>query len=142
MLTREQILEADRESSSIDGRDIYRLLDFFSVSDWEKFGVSLKEGVKEADVDPPIPWTEENILKQLASDVAFGFEKALGQRGLSASMMNDVVKMWMWILEDDLQHHDGYAMYGLPLLKAVALKYSLPNEIGDDSGSESKYGEY
>lgn len=32
-------------------------------------------------------WTRENILEQLKSDVEFGFEKALDQRGISASLM-------------------------------------------------------
>lgn len=32
-----------------------------------------------------IQWTRENILEQLKSDVEFGFEKALDQRGISAS---------------------------------------------------------
>ena len=44
------------------------------------------------------------ILKQLEEDVDFGFEKALNQRGLSAPAMYIVVRMWMWILEDDLQY--------------------------------------
>ena len=49
--------------------------------------------------------------------------------------------MWMWILEDDLQYMDSYAMYGLPLFKAVALKYGFKNEIGKDTGKEEKYNE-
>ena len=36
---------------------------------------------------------------------------------------------------------ERYALYGLPLLKATALKYGFPNEIGDDEGTESRYTE-
>lgn len=81
-------------------------------------------------------------MKALASDLEFAFEKALGQRGISASVMNDVIKMWMWVLDDEeLANCEEYAQYGLPLLKKVAVKYGLPNEIGDDYGNESdKYG--
>ena len=32
-------------------------------------------------------------------------------------------------------------MYGLPLLKAVAVKYGFKNPIGDDEGTEDKYSE-
>lgn len=139
MLSQQAILDAvraGRERGAIDGRDYSRLADFFPVSDWEVFGFGPKEG---ADIATPPEWTEENIKNQLAKDVAFGFEKALGQRGISASCMYAVVQMWMWVLEDPLQHFDEYAQYGLPLFKAVAVKYELPNEIGDDDGDEGKY---
>jgi hypothetical protein len=65
----------------------------------------------------------------------------LDKRGISAGLMYEVVKMWMWVLEDDLQNHneEDYAQYGLPLLKAVAVKYEFKNEIGDDYGNEWKY---
>lgn len=103
--------------------------------------------IEEAKFNPPedvTPWTREEVLENLKNDVAFGFEKALNHRGLSSAMMYSVVLMWMWILEDELyaQFKDGnsYEMYGLPLFKAAAVKYGLPNPIGDDTGSESKYG--
>ncbi len=53
--------------------------------------------------------------------------------------MYEVVKMWMYILEDDLQNFEDYAQYGLPLFKAVALKYGFENPIGEDKGDEDKY---
>jgi hypothetical protein len=142
MLSQSQILEAvaaGRKAEALDSRDFARLADFFPASDWPALGMRLKEGVDPSTLATPRPWTEDEVKKQLAEDVAFGFEKALDKRGISASFMNDVVKMWMWVLEDDLQHMDEYAQYGLPLLKAVALKYGLPNEIGDDEGDEFQY---
>lgn len=144
MLTQEQVLsavKAGRGSEALDGRDFHRLVEFFPVEQWELFGASLKEGCTPA---PVRPWTEDEIKKHLAGDVEFAFEKALGKRGISASMMFSVLKMWMWVLEDDLQHfsEDSYAQYGLPLIKAVALKYGFPNEIGDDDGDESEYSTY
>ena len=147
MLTREQVLEqikGGRKSEAFDGRDYSRLASFFEVEHLEFFGFSLKDDADASEWEVT-EWTEENILKRLRADVAFGFEKALGKRGLSACMMHGVVRMWMWILEDDLQSEEKseglYAQYGLPYLKAVALKYDLPNEIGDDAGDEHKYSE-
>jgi hypothetical protein len=91
------------------------------------------------------PYTRENILEQLRSDVAFGFEKALDRRGISASLMFEVVRMWNWLLNEDEEltnwSSHNYAMYGLPLFKATAIKYGFPNEIGDDNGDESWYNE-
>jgi hypothetical protein len=88
------------------------------------------------------PFTRENIIEDLKGDVSFGFEKALNQRGISASLMFYTVKMWNWILEEGLEDFDDYNYYGLPLFKATALKYGFPNEIGDDLGNGSKYNEY
>lgn len=142
MLDRKQILEeieTGKKSQCLDGRDYSRLCDYFPVEDWGKLGFSLKEGEKAPKAKP---FTEQNILKQLKGDLEFAFEKALNQRGISSSFMHEVIKMWMWILEDPLQRSEEYTMYGLPLYKAVALKYGFNNPIGEDTGSEGKYEEY
>jgi hypothetical protein len=48
--------------------------------------------------------------------------------------------MWLWILEVDAEFDTvDYAQYGLPIFKAVAVKYGFPNPIGDDNGDEPKY---
>jgi hypothetical protein len=144
MLTKEQIIQAvksGRESECLDGRDYGRMVDFFDVEDWPVFGFKVSDGADVSGREAK-EFTRENILQQLKSDVEFGFEKALNQRGLSSGMMYSVVKMWMWVLEDELQHMDDYAQYGLPLFKQVAEKYGFENPIGPDSGSEHKYSEY
>ena len=140
MKTKEQILEAvknGRTSECLDGRDYLRLAQFFPADYLEYFGFELKEGA----TFEPKNWTKENIVAQMREDVEFGFEKALNQRGISSAMMYEVVKMWLWVLEDELEHFYKYAMYGLPLFKAVALKYGFPNPIGEDSGEELKYSD-
>lgn len=40
-----------------------------------------------------------------------------------------------------LEDFDSYAMYGLPLFKATAVKYGFDNPIGDDTGAEDYYEE-
>lgn len=138
MKTVEQILKY--ESQCLDGRDLYRLFDFFTEEQLSSIGVELKEECKGTHTT--IPLTRENVLEKLEGDVAFGFEKALDQRGISASFMYEVVKMWNWILEEGLENFDDYAQYGLSLFKATALKYGFNNPIGDDTGEESKYSSY
>lgn len=136
MKTLEQILKLYK-SETLDGRDINRLAKYIPEADLKRFGLSIKDehvGTWEHE-----PLTRENVLADLKDDLAFAFEKALNQRGLSASMMHEVVCMWNWILEDGLQDFEEYAQYGLPTFKATALKYGFDNPIGDDSGSESKY---
>lgn len=148
MLTKEQVLEqieSGRKSEAFDGRDYGRLANFFEIEHIEKFGFSLGDGADASEWKVK-EWTKENILEQLRRDVEFGFEKALNKRGLSAASMHGVVRMWMWVLEDDELDSDEkseemYAQYGLPYLKAIALRYGFPNDIGDDAGDEPKYSE-
>lgn len=126
MKTLEQVLDAienGKKSECLDGRDFSRLCDFIPVKHWKKIGFGIKEGVKIEDIKIK-EWTEENIKSQLKSDLEFAFEKALDKRGISSSFMFEVIKMWMWVLDDPLQYENNYAMYGLPLYKAVALKYA------------------
>lgn len=138
MKTLEQILTYS--SKTMDGRDVTRLASFLKSEQYARFGLTLKEGVDASTVVPE-SFTEENVRKHLASDLAFAFEKALNKRGLSAGFMWEVIKMWMWVLDDPLADFDEglYAQYGLPFFKAVAVKYGLPNPIGDDDGDEDQY---
>jgi len=131
MKTLEQIASEYR-SETLDGRDLRRLSVFLPESMLPNFGIELKEGFVGTHV--AIEFTRENILRQLERDVAFGFEKALDQRGISAFLMYQVVSMWNWILEDGLEDFEGYEQYGLPLFKATAVKYGFSNPIGDDDG--------
>jgi hypothetical protein len=131
-------IKNEYKSNTLDGRDLYRLMDFIPEHELGDFGITLKE--EYVGKHKHIDFTRENVLIQLQKDVDFGFEKALNQRGISSSLMYEVVKMWNWILEEGLEDFDDYAMYGLPLFKATAVKYGFENPIGDDSGSENTYG--
>jgi hypothetical protein len=124
---------------AFDGRDIYRLAEFIPESQLKDFGLSLKADAVGKHEHKEL--TREAVLEQLEKDVAFGFEKALNKRGLSAGLMVEVVRMWNWILEEGLEDFPdaNYAQYGLPLFKATAVKYGFPNEIGDDDGDEDQY---
>lgn len=138
MKTLEQI-KAEYKSSTLDGRDLQRLAGFIPELELIDFGLNLKP--EYVGKHQHIELTKENILIQLEKDVTFGFEKALNQRGISASMMAEVVMMWNWVLEEGLEDFDEYPMYGLPIFKATAVKYGFDNPIGCDEGCESEYGE-
>lgn len=131
MLTREQVLEqikAGRKAQCLDGRDYRRLSVCFPLNDLEAFGLKLAEDFDTSKY-VVVEWTREKILEQLRGDVRFGFEKAHNQRSISASFMHDVVKMWMWVLEDDELYRggrDNFDDYGVSFLEEVAEKYGLP----------------
>lgn len=141
MKTLEQIVK-EYKSETLDGRDLNRLAEFLPFDMLKQFGITPSDeynNQEKWDNEVRKDFTRENILAQLKEDVEFGFEKALDQRGISAGLMYDVVRMWNWILEEGLEDFDDYPNYGLPLFKATALKYGFPNPIGDDTGKESEY---
>ena len=143
MKTIEEILNNYKEWATVlDDRFGARLCQFLTEEQIKSIGFSIKEEFKGKHIAKE--WTRENILEQLKDDVEFGFEKALDQRGISSELMFDVVLKWNKVLEEGLENwdEDHYAMYGLPLFKATAVKYGWDNPIGDDDGDESKYGEY
>lgn len=133
MKSLEQLKE--HKSETLDARDLVRLAQFLPLEMWYHFGLELEEGATHV----PIPYTRENVLNELEQDVAFGFEKALNKRGISAGLMYEVVTMWNWILEEGLEDFDDYPQYGLPLFKATAVKYGFENPIGEDNGNEYLY---
>lgn len=140
MKTLEQIAK-EYKSETLDGRDLTRLSIFIPYNMLKDFGIEPKEEYDDEEIwNKHIKsFTRENILEQLKEDVDFGFEKALNKRGISSSLMYEVVRMWNWILEEGLEDFDSYAQYGLPLFKATAVKYGFENPIGDDYGDEYEY---
>lgn len=132
-----QQIKNEYVSETLDGRDLHRLAQFIPTEELADFGLSLKEGMEHSY----IPFTKENVLAQLQKDVEFGFEKALDQRGISSSLMFEVVQMWNWILEEGLENWpaDKYAYYGLPLFKATAIKYGFTDEIDGYSGDDYRF---
>jgi len=133
--------EKDGWGVFLDDRFGSRLTQFLTEEEIEKIGFELDDDYKGKH--QPKEWTRENILEQLEEDVAFGFEKALDRRGISAGLMFNVVLKWNRVLEEGLEDYDedDYAMYGLPLFKATAVKYGWDNPIGDDTGTESWYND-
>ena len=128
MKTKEEILEAVENETTwnrdmceaVDSRDYNRIIEYFDVDDFDVFGFCLNEG----GVHGPKEYTEENIKKDMLDSLEFAIEKALDQRGISASLMFEVMKMWLWVLEDDEFDDVPYGFYGLPLYRAIENKYA------------------
>lgn len=135
MKTLEQILTY--KSNTIDGRDISRLAAFVPEDRLKDIGLELKDEFKGKH--SVVPYTRESVLNALKGDLAFAFEKALNKRGISASCMYNVIQMWNWVLEEGLETFDDYAQYGLPLLKATAIKYGFSDEIAGFTGKEEQF---
>lgn len=144
MLTKDYIIENYKDFSVfLEDRFGARFADFLTKDEAKRLGIFAEKSIEKWDDSKVKDWTEENIISQLRCDVAFGFEKALDRRGISSSLMFEVVRSWNRVLENELADwdEDRYAMYGLPLFKATAVLYGFDNPIGDDEGTESCYGD-
>lgn len=113
----------ENEFLKMDDRFGKRLCQFLSEEQMKLFGYELTEEAK-AKWEPK-PFTRENVLAQLKSDVEFGYEKANNQRGISAELMFYVVMEWCHVLEEGLENYNEkeYAPYGKPIFEAVDEKY-------------------
>lgn len=133
MLTLNQIIEQvkagkthDRQGNALlDGRDYSRLCSFFPVEQWKIFGFKLLDGKEPPEI---LEFTKDKVLELMTDDLDFAFSKAINHRGISSLLMFEVMKMWMWVLEDGLKDFSDYEPYGLPLYKEIAKKYNLPDE--------------
>lgn len=115
-----------------------RFASFLSEEQMKQIGLELKDEYKGKHI--PKVWNEENVLAQLKEDVAFGIEKALDHRGISASLMFDVCRAWCIVLENGLENTD-YGWYGDKLFKALDQKYNF-GLIKEDTFSKAFYEEW
>jgi len=102
-----------------------RLAKYMTAEQINQIGLTF-EDEEEAKNHKPIPLTEDAVLEELKRDTLFGWEKAVNHRGLSSSMMFEVVNGWCVILENGLDVEptdENYAPYGTPLFLAVAKHY-------------------
>ena len=66
---------------------------------------------------------EQHIIEQLKKDVDFGFEKAVGERGISAELMAMVVNTWCKILENGLNLDGDDGWYHIKQFRVVDRAY-------------------
>jgi len=113
-------------TSMIDHRAFDRLLMFLSFEDAEQF---LADGASETGWNQA-SLTRERIMIMMKSDLSFAFDKALGQRSISANLMHQVMCMYLWLIGDDELLEDmDYTDYGLADLSAIRDKYFPGMEV-------------
>ena len=141
--TRDEVIQVLKDSEEKHGfrtmpwgisclgyRDINRLLKYLSYEEAvECLGDVFKEGVEE-NWEEAQTWNAENIEADMRRALDFAFEKAIGQRGISASLMHTVMTMWLWVIQDqDLLDECYYTNYGLPDLYRIRDKHFPDLEV-------------
>lgn len=123
---KEHISEIEFDDYIGDRRFTKRFIDFLPTSEWGKFGY----GYKGKEEYIPKEWTEENKIAQLKADLDFAIEKATNHRGISSSLMYDVLKSWCIVLENGLEKTE-YGWYGDKLIKAIDEYYGFGLYVED-----------
>lgn len=124
----------------LDDRLGKRLCQFLTDEQMSKIGYSYENKEERPEI---VPWTEENVLKQLKKDLAFGIRKATGHRGISASLMWEVCLGWCTVLENglDKKYKDDYGYYGDKLFKAIDEKHNF-GLVSKDTFDKDFYEEW
>ena len=130
MKTWNEVMEAIRSKTltchSFDGREFSRLASYAADDELAILGYELKEGVQTRNIKT---WDFATVVQDAREDLDFAFEKARAERGLSASSMYWVMKMWNWVLNDSpipsKDDDDDYNPYGLPFLESF--KFPVPS---------------
>jgi hypothetical protein len=115
--------------SFLDHRDLNRLLRFMTYNEATDL-YSLQS--PKTDWPEPKPWDEPTLREVIQGDLDFTFEKAYNRRGISAELMHGVMRMWAWVLCDDvLAAEEHYDDYGIDFLKRFSEKHfpgrAIPN---------------
>lgn len=116
--------------SILDNRDLNRLLAYVTFDEAQAIIGDRLNAQDAGEWGEVKTWDEETVKAHMHSSLSFAFEKALNQRGISASLMHTVMKMWLWVIQDDELLGDAwYDAYGLGYLYAIRDKHFPALEV-------------
>lgn len=83
-----------------------------------------KDDLVESYLPTTKEYTRENVLADMRDYLAFAYEKALDQRGLSASRSVQKMATWLYMLNDPFHKEvEDYEDYGLANLHRIDATY-------------------
>jgi len=111
--------------------DLWKLCMYIKSKDLQLFGFMLKENENCQKWDKKVEkkWKRKNFIKELKKELGYAFDKMNKKEGLAVALIIELIKMWLWILDDDLWKNEEFEPYGLPFLEKVALKYKFNKEV-------------
>jgi hypothetical protein len=114
----------------LDVRDFGRLVSYLTYDEAVEICGDIFKEDAEANWGEVKTWDEDTILDHMKDSLEFAFEKAIDERGISASLMYAVMKMWLWVLEDgETLGGISYGGYGLRGLYRIRDKYFPDLEV-------------
>lgn len=122
MKTQEEILQ---KIENVKDEDIFRTItnDLLVYLEFDKVKPFLKDCVTEEQWgEMSNDLTVENVKKLMIDYLPFAYEKAEGERGLSAARSMDHYYAWIWLLGEeerfgDVREYVGYGIHNLNEIK-------------------------
>lgn len=81
----------------------------------------------------PERWDDDTVIAEMRKYMEFAWEKALGERGISASRSIQHFQSWLWLLGDEYtdlytfaMKEDNYPQYGKPILFKICERFAFP----------------
>lgn len=112
-----------RKGTDMLGFEVSEYLPFLDFDDAKPY---LKDGVTAAEWDAAKkPRTREAVLATMLDYMDFAWEKAHGERGISAWRSIAHFQAWLWLVgeRDMAEQIADYDDYGKPQLKAICRKF-------------------
>jgi len=126
MRTQQEILERFENASDIFGTQKGDLLSYMSFENAKPY---LKEDyVKQVEAGEEVWKVSIDPEKEILDYLPFAYEKAEGERGLSAARSMLHFKTWIWLDDEDFYNEvidliDNYTNYGIPALDKISRHY-------------------
>lgn len=132
MRTQEEVAERFETSTSMFGFEKEVWISYLDYAHAKPF---LKGEVTEEDWSKDVKALDEpTVLADMRSYAAFGWEKIIDHRGLSAGRTVEKMCAWLWLLgtpqADELikfaEDEANYPQYGAPILSRICETYGFP----------------
>lgn len=132
MRKQQEIIQRLKDIESEDVFGIERS-DLIPYLDYENAKEFLKEGITKEEWDKDRKSTDEEVMKEMSGYIEFAWDKAIGERGLSANRNIMHYSAWIWLLNDGSFEEykekcdNEYSEYGKPVLSWICKKYGYDN---------------
>lgn len=132
MRTQQEILQRIKD---VKDKDFFgdQVIDYIYYLDFEYAKPFLKPDAQPENWQPE-DLSKEAILLRMKNYMGFAWQKAIDQRGLSASRSMSHYTAWVWLIGDEsrLPNLMDYDNYGLPHLRTLCQHYGWPLPTGDE----------
>lgn len=109
--------------------------DLISYMDFEVAKEYLKQDyVKQVESGDEVWVKSEDPKKEILGYLSFAYDKAEGERGISAGRSMLHFKTWVWLESEEFYNEvidliDNYTSYGIPALDEISNHYKKDNEL-------------
>lgn len=128
MRTQQEILERVENATDIFGTQKGDLLSYMSFENAKPY---LKEDyVRKVEAGEEVWEMSTDPKKEILDYLPFAYEKAEGERGLSAARSMLHFETWIWLDDEDFYNEiidliDNYTNYGIPALDEISKHYGF-----------------